>query len=141
MAYIETVKYVEPKKPEGISNEQMLLDVKDAQHSFVEKLAVLLRWGSYNIKNLHRDIRTNAVNTATLELEPGVEIYLRSFCDYVDNCMEVCVGFSENPVNQELLEHYDRMSIDRDIDYHRRQLESLTERREELAKKQKVTGA
>lgn len=110
------------------TNEQLHEEMEQALKVFTEKLYNLLHFGSYELVHISRDFRDHKVDFAQMKIGEH-----RVFLKVNDEGSEVHINFTENPVNKELLEAYDRQTIDNDIDYHKRQIEALETRKKDLA--------
>lgn len=115
------------------TNEQMRAELEEALDLVSEKLRQLIYHGSYKLDRFSRDYQTNrlewafmGIGTHQIRLEAGNK------WRNVKEGTSITVALPDNPITQEVLDMWDRQLIDGDIDYHKKKLESLMKRKEEL---------
>ena len=116
------------------TNEQLHKEVQDALKVLSEKLYNLLHYGSYSLDYVNRDFETNVVNSASLRFEDAVFLLKMDgkFKFLEKEGSEVTVILPDNPIDQKLLDAWDSQTIDKDIAYHIKQLESLRQQKAKL---------
>ena len=117
------------------TNEQLHEEFELALQNLSEKLYALLHYGSYALEYLNRDWQTHVVRSAHMKVGKHRLILQATDWDKEDpKGTEVTINLPDNPVTEDMLAQWDKQTIQRDIDYHQRQLEALLERKKELAK-------
>ncbi len=118
------------------TNEQLHQEFEDALKNLEEKLYNLLQYGSYALTDLMRDFKTNKVNHATMKVGKH-HLFLKcdKYCYSSQDGTEVTLHFDNNPVSEEMMESWDRLSIQKDIDYYQKQLDALIALQKEQQKK------
>ena len=108
------------------TNEQMHEDLEQALNLVSEKLNQLIRNGAYRLENITRDFTTNRVDWAFLWVGKH-RLMLRTDSKWDQNKggTELNLTLPENPITQDVLDAWDRQTIDNDIAYHQRELEKL----------------
>ena len=116
------------------TNEQLHKEVQDALKVLSEKLYNLLHYGSYSLDYVNRDFETNVVNSASLRFEDAVFLLKMDgkFKFLEKEGSEVTVILPDNPIDQKLLDAWDSQTIDKDIAFHIKQLESLRQQKAKL---------
>lgn len=117
---------MEEEKKENVK----LQAVEDALADFKAKLLDLLYNGEYTLKYISRSITDNHVNWA--ELNIGGHRVIVNEATGKEGTVDLHFEVEEFPISKELMEAYDRLSIDRDISYHQKQLDKLLARKKEL---------
>ena len=111
--------------------------MEEAMANFREKLLDLLYNGEYTINRINRSITDNSVNWVNIEVGKN-SIFLNAPDSTGENgYVEIRLSVKELPINKALMEAYDRLSIDRDIAYHQRQLEKLLAHKKGLGEQPK----
>ena len=116
------------------TNEQLHEEFEQALQTLQEKLYNLLHYGNYDIDDISRNLTTNRLQSMGMIVGKH-RLVLRNkemFGRGPGSTVEIT--FEENPVNQSLIDAWDRQIIDRDIAYHQRELEQLQRVKEELNK-------
>ncbi len=113
------------------TNEQLYEELEQALHNLSEKLSDLLNNGTYKFEDISRDFKTNRVDFAIMNV--GKHRLVLKIDDNHDGTT-VEVALPENPVNQTMLDAWDRQTIDSDIAYHQRKLDALKKLKEEQDK-------
>lgn len=115
------------------TNEQLHEEFEQALQNLNEKLYALLHWGSYELHYVNRDFNTKKVTWADMRIGDH-RLILRGNSDIPGmDGSEVTFKFPNNPVNEELLNSWDKQSIQKDIDYHMECLKKLVERQQVLS--------
>lgn len=104
--------------------------VEEALADFKAKLLDLLYNGEYTLKYINRSITDNHVSWA--ELNIGGNRVIVNEATGKSGTVDLHFEVEEFPISKELMEAYDRLSIDRDISYHQKQLDKLLARKKEL---------
>lgn len=115
------------------TNEQLLAEFEQALQTLSDKLGNLLHYGRYELEYIDRGLTdykvrwaTMKVGDHTLTLQPTEHFFSGR------KGSEVRLHLPDNPVTNEMIESWDRQSIQRDIDYHTKELEALLERKKKL---------
>lgn len=108
------------------TNEQMHEEMEQALNLVSEKLNQLIRNGSYRLECITRDFTTNRVDWAFLWVgKHRLKLRADSKWDQNKGGTELNLTLPENPITQDVLDAWDRQTIDNDIAYHQRELEKL----------------
>lgn len=110
------------------TNDQMHQETKESLELFIKNLKELLHKGDYVINYVHRNYDTKDIESIDMEIA-GHRLFIEK------NNLELNFRFFakfEDILNKELLETYNKLTIDRDIQYHEEILKKL--------KKQKAKG-
>ena len=118
------------KKNETKAKDPRLVAVEEALANFKEKLIDLLYNGEYTLKYINRSITDNHVSWA--ELYIGGNRVIVNEATGKSGTVDLHFEVGEFPISKELMEAYDRLSIDRDISYYQKQLDKLIARKREL---------
>ena len=115
------------------TNEQLHEELEHALNNLSEKLANLLHYGSYSFSYLNRDWDDKKLSSACIEVGEN-KLFLQATDEKYGRKegTEVRVLLPGNPVNESMLEAWDKQIIDHDIEYHQRQLNALMKRKEAL---------
>lgn len=125
------------------SNEELHKEFQDALELLSNKLYNLLRYGQYNLEYVNRDIETGEVISASMRLDNAL-FHLKmgnSFKFLEKDGSEVTLLLPNNPVNQEILDAWDRQTVDKDIEYYEKKLADLVKQKEKLSKKYEETSS
>lgn len=115
------------------TNEQLHEELEQALNNLSEKLANLLHYGSYSFSYLNRDWDDKKLSSACIEVGENKLFLQATDAKYGrKEGTEVRVLLPGNPVNESMLEAWDKQIIDHDIEYHQRQLNALMKRKEAL---------
>ena len=117
---------MEEEKKENVK----LQAVEESLADFKAKLLDLLYNGEYTLKYINRSITDNHVSWA--ELNIGGHRVIVNEATGKSGTVDLHFEVEEFPISKELMEAYDRLSIDRDISYHQKQLDKLLARKKEL---------
>ena len=108
------------------TNEQMHEELEQALNLVSEKLNQLIRNGSYRLERITRNFTTNRVDWAFLWVgKHRLMLQADSKWDQNKGGTELNLTLPENPITQDVLDAWDRQTIDNDIAYHQRELEKL----------------
>ena len=110
-------------------SDQMRQETIDALEVFIKNLKEYIRKGNYEIKYVHRNYRTEEVESIDLELN-GNDITISK--NDVGVIFRVKTDIND-VLNQRLLDAYDRLTIDRDISYYEEMLKKLKAQKKNLA--------
>lgn len=112
------------------TNDQMRQDTIDALELFIKNLKEYLRKGTYEIEYIDRDYITKEIEGVTLNLLDQKIVIRRHDAEILFTLkMDV-----KDLLNQELLDDYNRLTIDRDIRYYEDKLMKLKAQKENLDK-------
>ena len=115
------------------TNEQLHQELEDALKNLSEKLYNLLHYGSYQFEYLNRGFKSDKLSSGVMRV--GNHKLLLKSTEYKygeEDGTEVVVSLPGNPVNEEMLNAWDRQGIDRDIEYYQKKLDGLLEWKKEL---------
>lgn len=115
------------------TNEQLHAEFEQALQTLSEKLGNLLHYGSYELSYINRSLTNDAVTWVTMKVGEHT-LTLQPTSQYFPDRegTEVRLLLPDNPVTQEMLDSWDRQTLQRDIDYHKKELEKLNKRKEFL---------
>lgn len=112
------------------TKEQLRQDTIDALDLFIKNLKEFLRNGNYEIYNIDRDIETEEVDGISLKLnDHKLIIRRRSTAIFFTLKMNI-----NDVLSPELLNDYNRLSIDNDIRYYEEELMKLKVQKANLVK-------
>ena len=111
------------------TSDQMRQETIDALNLFIKNLKEYLRYGSYPIEYVDRDFMTKEVEGITMKLDEH-KIFVRK--DDAELYLQVDVKIKDM-LNQQLIDDYNRLIIDRDINYHEETLKKLKAQKANLA--------
>lgn len=118
------------------TNEQMHEELEQALNTVSEKLNQLIRNGSYTLDSISRDFDTNRVSWAFMWVgKHRLKLKADSQWDRNRGGTELNLTLPENPITQDVLDAWDRQTIDEDIAYHQRELEKLMKVKTDLEQK------
>ena len=118
------------------TNEQMHEELEQALNTVSEKLNQLIRNGSYKLDRITRNYTTHRVEWAFLWVgKHRLMLQADSKWDQNRGSTELNLTLPENPITQDVLDAWDRQTIDRDIAYHQRELEKLMKVKADLEQK------
>ena len=121
------------------SNEQLHKELEQALTALSQALYNLIHNGSYPLEYIDRDWKTGAVRWANMNVgKHRLTLKATELDKQNPDGTEVTVRLPDNPISEEVLESWDRQSIQRDIDYHQRELDKLQKRKAELGAKTSV---
>ena len=112
------------------TKEQLRQDTIDALDLFIKNLKEFLRNGNYEIYNIDRDIETEEVDGISLKLNDHKLIIRRRSTD-IFFTLKMNINDVLSP---ELLNDYNRLSIDNDIRYYEAELMKLKVQKANLVK-------
>ena len=112
------------------TKEQLRQDTIDALDLFIKNLKEFLRNGNYEIYNIDRDIETEEVDGISLKLNDHKLIIRRRSTD-IFFTLKMNINDVLSP---ELLNDYNRLSIDNDIRYYEEELMKLKVQKANLVK-------
>ena len=116
------------KKPNKTS-DQMRQETIDALNLFIKNLKEYLRHGSYPIEYVDRDFSTKEVEGITMKLDEH-KLFIRK--DDAELHLQVNAEIKDL-LNQQLIDEYNRLTIDRDISYYEEKLKKLKAQKANLA--------
>ena len=106
-------------------NQPELFDnVQASLKQFCEDIKKFIHYGTYKLDTLYRGL-DGKVSTAHIKFG-NIRIVLRA------NEWSVNMPVEGNPVNPDLLDSWERQTIDEEIAYHKEQLDALIKRKKEL---------
>lgn len=114
------------------TNEQLHQDVKDSFNLFIKNLKELLKHGTYQLNYVDRDYDTEVVDGATIEVNGHTLVLRRNKVDILLKMRNLDV---KDLLNQALLDEYDKMTIEQEIEYHAKHLKSLMEHKDKIVKR------
>ena len=97
--------------------------VEEAIEDLKLKMVDLLYNGTYTINRINRSITDNRVNW--IEINIGGNQVLVNESLGGQGKVELRIDLDEMPINKTLFEAYERLSIDRDIQYYQRKVDEL----------------
>lgn len=119
------------------TNEQMHEELEQALNLVSEKLNQLMRNGSYTLERISRDFTTNRVDGALMWVgKHRIMLQANSKWEQNEGGTELNLTLPENPITQDILDAWDRQTIDKDIAYHQRELEKLMKVKKDLVSNQ-----
>ena len=119
------------------TNDQMYEELEQALNLVSEKLNQLIRNGSYTLERISRDPTTNRVDWAFMWVgKHRMTLKANSKWKQNEGGTELNLTLPENPITQDILDAWDRHTIDKDIAYHQRELEKLMKVRKDLVSNQ-----
>lgn len=111
------------------TSDQMRQETIDALNLFIKNLKEYLRHGSYPIEYVDRDFSTKEVEGITMKLDEH-KIFIRK--DDAELYLQVNAEIKDL-LNQQLIDEYNRLTIDRDINYYEEKLKKLKAQKANLA--------
>ena len=112
-----------------LQDKERMAKLEHALMQFSNALAdVIHNNTSYTLTYLDRSYSTAKINSATMEIG-SVRVLFR------ENEWDVIMPSEGNPVNQKLMEEWDRQTIDSDIEYHKKRIDRLEQIKQELNNK------
>lgn len=111
------------------TSDQIRQEAIDAMDLFIKNLKEFLRKGTYEIKSIYRDYDTNEIKHITLDFN-GHLLFLRRD----EGEIHLQLPFkAKGLINPQLIDEYNRLSIDDDIRYHEEALAELRAQKAKLA--------
>ena len=111
------------------TSDQMRQETIDALNLFIKNLKEYLRHGSYPIEYVDRDFSTKEVEGITMKLDVH-KLFIRK--DDAELHLQVNAEIKDL-LNQQLIDEYNRLTIDRDISYYEERLKKLKAQKANLA--------
>lgn len=111
------------------TSDQMRQETIDALNLFIMNLKEYLRHGSYPIEYIDRDFMTKEVEGITMKLDEH-KLFIRK--DDAELHLQVNAEIKDL-LNQQLIDDYNRLTIDRDIRYYEERLKKLKAQKANLA--------
>lgn len=111
------------------TSDQMRQETIDALNLFIKNLKEYLRHGSYPIEYVDRDFSTKEVEGITMKLDKH-KLFIRK--DDAELYLQVNAEIKDL-LNQQLIDEYNRLTIDRDINYYEEKLKKLKAQKANLA--------
>ena len=111
------------------TSDQMRQETIDALNLFIKNLKEYLRHGSYPIEYVDRDFSTKEVEGITMKLDEH-KLFIRK--DDAELHLQVNAEIKDL-LNQQLIDEYNRLTIDRDISYYEEKLKKLKAQKANLA--------
>lgn len=115
-------------------NKVLHQEFEDALQTLTDKLDRLLHYGTYTFERMSRDFETNRISFAVMKVGDH-RLVLQSSKSTLRDGTTVEITLPGNPVNQDMLNAWDRQTIQSDIDYHQKELDKLNKLKEELSSK------
>jgi hypothetical protein len=112
------------------TKEQLRQDTIDALDLFIKNLKEYLRKGTYEIEYIDRDYITKEIEGVTLNLLDQKLVIRRHDAEILFTLKMD----AKDLLNQELLDDYNRLSIDKDIRYYEEMLKKLKVQKANLVK-------
>ena len=103
------------------TSDQMRQETIDALNLFINNLKEYLRYGSYPIEYINRNFTTKEVEGINMKLDKH-KLFIRK--DDAELYLQLNVEIKDL-LNQQLIDDYNRLKIDRDIEYHEETLRKL----------------
>ena len=108
-------------KKNNKTSDQMRQETIDALELFKKNLKEYLNNGNYEVRYINRDFETQEVNSVDMELngtrlfieKDEAEVYIRVFAKI------------EELINPQVIKLYNKLTIDRDIDFYEEKLRKL----------------
>ena len=115
------------------TNEQLQDEFEQALQTLSEKLYNLLHYGNYKLDRVSRDFSTNRVSFASMTVGKHHLILEDSKKEsLIGEGSQVTLSLPDNPVNEQVLEIWERATIQNDIDFYNGKLEKLMKIKAEL---------
>ena len=111
------------------TSDQMRQETIDALDLFIKNLKEYLRYGSYPIEYVDRDFSTKEVEGITMKLDKH-KLFIRK--DDAELYLQINAEIKDL-LNQQLIDDYNRLTIDRDIRYYEERLKKLKAQKANLA--------
>ena len=111
------------------TSDKMRQETIDALNLFIKNLKEYLRHGSYPIEYVDRDFSTKEVEGITMKLDEH-KLFIRK--DDAELHLQVNAEIKDL-LNQQLIDEYNRLTIDRDISYYEEKLKKLKAQKANLA--------
>ena len=111
------------------TSDQMRQETIDALNLFIKNLKEYLRHGSYPIEYVDRDFSTKEVEGITMKLDEH-KLFIRK--DDAELHLQINAEIKDL-LNQQLIDEYNRLTIDRDISYYEEKLKKLKAQKANLA--------
>ncbi len=113
------------KKNETKAKDPKLVAMEEALANFKEKLVDLLYNGTYSLNRINRDWTDHHVIWAELTVGKHRILINEPPGRERQGTFDLHLELEECPINKELLEMYDRLSVDNDISYYKKKLQEL----------------